>query len=205
MGVTHCPSACCHESWALARYEQVVNLLVLSQYYWPENFGITTLTRSISTQVKISILTGQPNYPDGVIYKGYSALGICAEHFEGLEIFRVPLIPRGHKSSLMLAINYLSFIVSATLIAPWLLRGRRFDAILVYAPSPLLQAIPAIFLARLSKLLCSLGSGSLARELECYGFCEKQMVTARCGLNSAFYLQQNGLRSNSIRSISASD
>jgi glycosyltransferase involved in cell wall biosynthesis len=35
--------------------------------------------------------------------------------------------------------------VSAALFGPWLMRGRSFDAILVYAPSPILQAIPAVW------------------------------------------------------------
>ncbi len=43
-------------------------------------------------------------------------------------------------------LNYLSFVASGLLFAPWLLRGKRFDAIFIYAPSPILQAIPAIFL-----------------------------------------------------------
>jgi glycosyltransferase involved in cell wall biosynthesis len=65
----------------------------------------------------------------------------------GIEIMRVPLAPRGVKSGLRLAVNYLSFLISATLLGPWILRGRRFDAVFVYAPSPLLQALPAVFLS----------------------------------------------------------
>ena len=37
------------------------------------------------------------------------------------------------------------------LFGAWVLRKRRYDAILVYAPSPILQAIPAIFLAWLKR------------------------------------------------------
>jgi glycosyltransferase involved in cell wall biosynthesis len=46
-----------------------------------------------------------------------------------------------------LALNYLSFIISGYLFAPFALRGKEFDVVFVYAPSPLLQALPAIFLA----------------------------------------------------------
>lgn len=45
-----------------------------------------------------------------------------------------------------LMLNYLSFIFSGLLFGPWVLRRKRFDVIFVYAPSPILQAIPAIFL-----------------------------------------------------------
>jgi glycosyltransferase involved in cell wall biosynthesis len=93
------------------------------------------------------VLTGQPNYPDGVVAPGYSALSVRTQQHEGLLVHRVPLIPRGRGSAIRLALNYLSFVVSAAAIGPWLLRGRPFDAVLVYAPSPILQAIPAAWLA----------------------------------------------------------
>ncbi len=54
-------------------------------------------------------------------------------------------MPRG-KGGVRLALNYLSFILFAFVFGPWLLRNRRFDAIFVFAPSPILQAIPAISL-----------------------------------------------------------
>jgi glycosyltransferase involved in cell wall biosynthesis len=47
--------------------------------------------------------------------------------------------------------NYLSFIVSGYLLAPFALRRKPFDVIFVYAPSPLLQALPAIFIAWLKR------------------------------------------------------
>jgi len=49
-----------------------------------------------------------------------------------------------------LALNYLSFVVSGLLFAPWMLRKKKFDVIFIYAPSPILQAIPAIFLGWLT-------------------------------------------------------
>ena len=50
-----------------------------------------------------------------------------------------------------LVLNYLSFVASGIVFGPWLLRRRRYDAIFVYAPSPLLQAIPALFLGYLKR------------------------------------------------------
>ena len=125
-----------------------MNVLLLTQYFWPESFGITALARSLRERgVNVTVLTGQPNYPGGVVFEGYSAWRTCREEFDGIEIIRVPIAPRGIKSGLRLAVNYLSFIISASLLGPWLLRGRDFDAVFVYAPSPLLQALPAVFLS----------------------------------------------------------
>ena len=50
-----------------------------------------------------------------------------------------------------MALNYLSFIVSGLLLAPWMFRNKKFDIIFVYGVSPIFQAIPAIFLGWLKK------------------------------------------------------
>ncbi|SER88240.1 Glycosyltransferase involved in cell wall bisynthesis [Pseudomonas sp. NFPP19] len=43
-----------------------------------------------------------------------------------------------------MVLNYLSFVFAGLIFFPWMLRKREFDAILVFAPSPITQAIPAI-------------------------------------------------------------
>ena len=124
-----------------------MKILVLSQYFWPETFRITEVVQSLrDLGHEVTVLTGQPNYPGGVVPPGYSAASLCTQIRDGLTIHRVPLVPRGHGSAVRLALNYLSFVVSAAMFGPWLLRGQHFDAILVYAPSPILQVIPAVWL-----------------------------------------------------------
>lgn len=125
-----------------------MKILVVSQYYWPESFRITELVSSLRNKgCEVTVLTGQPNYPEGQILPGYSATGIGKQvHADGYDILRVPLIPRGNARSIRLALNYLSFVLSASALGPWLLRGRKFDMIFVFGTSPILQAIPAIVL-----------------------------------------------------------
>lgn len=125
-----------------------MNVLIVSQHFWPENFRINDVVRSLQMAgCTVTVLSGQPNYPEGEIYPGYSAFGVGAqEHADGYTILRVPTVPRGGGGALRLIVNYLSFLLSASILGPWLLRGRRVDVILVYAVSPILQAIPAIIL-----------------------------------------------------------
>jgi hypothetical protein len=126
-----------------------MRVLVVSQHFWPETFRINEVVQSLREEgCEVTVLTGQPNYPEGTVRPGYSAFSLRKQVHEGLEIFRVPLIPRGKGSGLRLIVNYLSYVASATLLAPWLLRGRRFDAVLVYATSPIFQAVPAVWIAR---------------------------------------------------------
>jgi glycosyltransferase involved in cell wall biosynthesis len=121
-----------------------MRVLIFSQHFWPETFRINEVARSLRRAgCEVTILTGQPNYPDGDIFPGYRALSTGREDFDGLPLMRVPLLPRGNASALRLVMNYLSFIFGASLFGPWLLRGRRFDVIFIYGNSPILQVIGA--------------------------------------------------------------
>ncbi|WIM05134.1 MAG: glycosyltransferase family 4 protein [Candidatus Nitricoxidivorans perseverans] len=129
-----------------------MKLLLVSQYFWPESFRINEVAASLAARgVETVILTGKPNYPDGKIFSGYRAWGCAEEACGKVRILRVPMFPRGSRSALRLALNYLSFIVSGTIFGPWLLRGFRPGAILVYCPSPLLQALPALLIGWLKR------------------------------------------------------
>ena len=66
-------------------------------------------------------------------------------------MIRVPLVPRGKGGSVMLALNYLSFMLTASLIGPWRCRGKH-DVIFVYEPSPVTVGVPARIIARLKKV-----------------------------------------------------
>lgn len=125
-----------------------MKLLIVSQYFWPESFRINEIVRSLVARgVEVDVLTAKPNYPEGVVYEGYAAWGSQMERWEGANVYRVPLFPRGSRRAWRLALNYLSFVVMGSTIGPWLLRKRQYDVIFVYGLSPILLAIPAIFLA----------------------------------------------------------
>jgi glycosyltransferase involved in cell wall biosynthesis len=126
-----------------------MRVLILSQYFWPESFRINEVAQSLrEAGCDVTVLTGQPNYPDGTVYSGYRAFSTVREEFAGCTVYRVPLAPRGRASAIRLVANYLSFVAGASLIGPWLLRGQRFDVIFVYGISPILQAIPGLVLRR---------------------------------------------------------
>jgi glycosyltransferase involved in cell wall biosynthesis len=125
-----------------------MKILLVSQYFFPEAFIVNDLVRHLNALGhQVTVLTGKPNYPQGSIYDGYRLCGTQRERYaETIEVIRVPLWPRGKGGGLRLAANYLSFVVSGLMYAPWLMRGKSFDAILVFAISPITQAIPAIVL-----------------------------------------------------------
>ncbi|OHC17927.1 MAG: glycosyltransferase WbuB [Pseudomonadales bacterium RIFCSPHIGHO2_01_FULL_64_12] len=123
-----------------------MKILFLSQYFWPETFIVNDLVRKLSEQGhEVTVATAKPNYPGGEIFDGYKAWGVQRERFaESVDVIRVPLWPRGRGGSRNLILNYLSFVATGLFLLPWLLRGRKFDSIVVFAMSPITQVIPAI-------------------------------------------------------------
>jgi glycosyltransferase involved in cell wall biosynthesis len=127
-----------------------MKVLIVSQYFWPENFRINEVAQSLrQSGCDVTVLTGQPNYPDGKTFAGYKSWKAGKSEHDGLSIYRVPLAPRGKASAFRLAANYLSFIVFGSLLGPLLLRKEEFDVIFVFGMSPIMQAIPGIVLKRL--------------------------------------------------------
>lgn len=128
-----------------------MRLLVVSQYFWPENFRINDLVSELVDRGhQVTVLTGRPNYPDGMVFPGYADAPGAFARFEGAEVLRLPLRPRG-QGSVQLVRNYLSFVFWGLLLGPWKLRGRDFDAIFVFQTSPITSALPALWLRRLKR------------------------------------------------------
>ncbi|WP_353191897.1 glycosyltransferase family 4 protein [Pandoraea pnomenusa] len=130
-----------------------MRVLVVSQHFHPEGFPINHICELLAGQVdSVTVLTGQPNYPEGRVFKGYRAWGFGRERLgESVDVVRVPVFPRGPGGALRLVANYLSFIGAASIFGPLRLWGKPVDVIFVYAPSPLLQALPAILLKWLKR------------------------------------------------------
>lgn len=124
-----------------------MKILIITQYFYPENFRINDLASKLNDRNhQITVLTGMPNYPSGKIHDGYPKFTTRREFIGSVEVIRVPLIPRRKGRSLNLILNYLSFVISASIFSPFLLRGRNFDVIFSPSYSPATANIPALLL-----------------------------------------------------------
>ncbi|HFI0784504.1 TPA: glycosyltransferase family 4 protein [Streptococcus suis] len=118
------------------------HILVVSQYFYPEQFRINDICKDlIDRGYKVTVLTGIPNYPEGKYYKGYSFFS-SNEEYQGIDIIRIPIIPRG-KNKVNLMLNYISFVFSGYI---WKLFSKvNPDIIFIYEVSPMTQALPGIW------------------------------------------------------------
>lgn len=128
-----------------------LRILVVSQYFWPENFRINDLVREWTARGhQVTVLTGRPNYPGGKIFPEYQQNPARFAQFDGVHVYRVPMLARS-SGSFRLALNYLSFVLGASLFGPWRLRGCSPDVIFVFEPSPVTVGLPAVMLGRLKR------------------------------------------------------
>lgn len=128
-----------------------MRLLVVTQYFWPENFRVNDLVAELVRRGhEVTVLTGQPNYPVGEFFPEFVADPARFCRYEGCDVVRVPHTARG-KGGVRLLLNYFTFAASATVAGLWKLRGRRFDAIYCYEPSPITVGLPAVALRAVKK------------------------------------------------------
>ena len=92
-----------------------MNILIVSQYFWPENFRVNDLSSELVNRGHaVTVLTGVPNYPDGKVFREFKE---CPENYlsySGVDVIRIPLVARG-KGGLRLIANYLSFAFMASI------------------------------------------------------------------------------------------
>lgn len=122
-----------------ARQLIVMKLLILSQYYNPEQFLINEIApRLVKRGHDVTVLTGLPNYPGGIVLKEYRH-GRREEIIDGVKVIRCYEHGRG-KTKLDLILNYLSYMISAAIKIRKL---GKFDLILCYQLSPITMLFPA--------------------------------------------------------------
>lgn len=128
-----------------------MKVLIVSQYFWPENFRINDLASGLVERGhEVTVLTGVPNYPAGKFFPGYGLLN-RGEFYQGVRVYRVPLVSRGNGSSLRLITNYLSYALTACLLGPFLCRGS-YDIIFVCQLSPVTVGLPALLLKKIKRI-----------------------------------------------------
>ena len=118
-----------------------MKILVVCQYYHPEPFRIHEVCEELALRGhEVTVLTGLPNYPMGVIPDEYKGKKHRDEIVGGVHVIRVKERPRT-PGKIGLARNYVSFVFHGCIKA--LCMKKDFDVIFVYQLSPVLMAIPA--------------------------------------------------------------
>ena len=67
-----------------------MKVLVVSQYFYPENFRINDLCKGLKAQGhSVSVLTAKPNYPTGSFFEGYNFFNKSLDNYNGIKIPKI--------------------------------------------------------------------------------------------------------------------
>lgn len=123
-------------------------ILVICQYYRPEPFRISDICEEMVRRGhEVQVVTGYPNYPEGILYEGYGKGKHIDEVINGVKVHRCFTIPResGIVKRLM---NYYSYPLSSKLYVRSdecvSSNGKPFDVVFCNQLSPVMMTDAAI-------------------------------------------------------------
>jgi len=100
---------------------------------------------------EVTVLTGFPNHPDGVVRPEYRERfwrGFCRENFEGVKVLRTFLLPFPNRKPYERILNYTSFSMSAAMAGSFV---ERPDVVIATSPQ-LLVGISGWWASRIKKV-----------------------------------------------------
>ena len=123
-------------------------ILVICQYYKPEPFRISDICEEMVRRGhEVQVVTGYPNYPEGILYDGYGRGKHIDEIINGVKVHRCFTIPR-ETGIVKRMLNYYSYAISSTqyvlsdeCVAS---NGKKFDVVFCNQLSPVMMADAAI-------------------------------------------------------------
>lgn len=198
-----------------------MKILVVCQYYYPEPFRISDLCEEmVKRGHEVTVLTGVPNYPEGVIYREYRAGQRRNEIINGVKVQRCFTV--GRKTGILYRfLNYYSFVLSST-VRVLLNRnkpedGTEYDVVFVNQLSPVMMAYAGILYKKVhhKKLVMycldlwpeSLVAGGIKRNTalyrlfhkiskQIYRSCDQILVTSK--MFTAYIADEFGIKKNKI-------
>lgn len=123
-------------------------ILVICQYYKPEPFRISDICEEMVRRGhEVHVVTGYPNYPEGILYDGYGKGKHIDEVINGVKVHRCYTVPR-EKGNVKRLLNYYSYalssiayVTSKDCVAS---DGKPFDVVFCNQLSPVMMADAAI-------------------------------------------------------------
>ena len=113
-----------------------MRILFLSHYFPPEVNAPASRTYEHCKQWvqdghEVTVVTCAPNHPRGTVYEGYRNKLFQREEKDGIQVVRVWTYVTANEGFVKRTLNYLSYMVAAVLVAPFL---SNFDIVLSTSP-----------------------------------------------------------------------
>ena len=114
----------------------MMRILFLSHYFPPEVNAPASRTYEHCKQWvqdghQVTVVTCAPNHPRGTVYEGYLNKLFQREEKDGIQVVRIWTYVTANEGFLKRTLNYLSYMVAAVIVAPYL---SNFDVVLSTSP-----------------------------------------------------------------------
>ncbi len=124
-------------------------ILIYNQYYSPLNNPPAKRLTGLAEYLKkkgwdVMVVTGMPNYPDGVLKKGYRRI-FKREILNGVRVYRTAELPLKSAGFIRRLVNYLSFALTSLITIPMIITS----GVVIISTPPLISAIPYFYICKL--------------------------------------------------------
>ncbi len=127
-----------------------MRLLILTNHFFPDSFRVNDIAFDRAERGDcVKVLTAIPDYPEGRFHPGYSLFKRRYEKVNGVEVVRVPIIPRRDGRKVRMMLQYGSSVVCFFFYALWQALFHRFDVVFVHDTSPAFIGLPAKLIGRI--------------------------------------------------------
>lgn len=128
-----------------------MKILFVCQYFYPEVFrGNDIALHWAEDGHEVHVVTGIPNYPDGVFHQGYGWFKKRHEVVNGVKVTHLPIIPRGN-NKIMLMLNYFSYLIVGWVYMLFHALFHKYDRVFVQQLSPVMMSAPGVLYKRIRK------------------------------------------------------
>lgn len=130
-----------------------MRILIVAQYFYPETVGAGIWIHQLASDLvqaghEVIVVTGFPNYPEGIVFEGYRGRVFQREWVDGVDVIRTYLYTSSNRSFWPKMWGFLTFSVTAGLGG---LLARRADVLYAILP-PLSLGITANILGMLVRI-----------------------------------------------------
>ncbi len=171
-------------------------ILVVCQYYKPEPFRISDICEEMVRRGhEVHVVTGYPNYPEGILYEGYGKGKHIDEIINGVNVHRCYTVPR-QTGTIKRMLNYYSFAISSTAYA--LSKkckasdGKVFDVVFCNQLSPIMMAHAAVAYKKKYKIPAI---------MYCLDLWPESLIAGGITRNSAIYKYFHGVSKKIYRAM----
>lgn len=171
-------------------------ILVVCQYYKPEPFRISDICEEMVRRGhEVHVVTGYPNYPEGILYEGYGKGKHIDEVINGVSVHRCYTVPR-QTGTIKRMFNYYSFAISST---AYVLSGKckasdgkAFDVVFCNQLSPVMMTHAAIAYKKKYKIPAI---------MYCLDLWPESLIAGGITRNSAIYKYFHGVSKKIYRAM----